>query len=106
MVTAGLGAEARLHVLQFVELYAKKFREWQLGGAYRRDTETVGAESPMYFTEKSFTGGRARVAGSAPLPFYGGMKFTHEVETFADPITGGRQSDIKSLLFTFGGRFW
>jgi hypothetical protein len=106
MVTAGLGAEARLHVLQYVELYGKIMREWQLGGAYRRDTKSIGAETPMYFTEKTFTGGRTRSDKANPLPFYGGVKFTQEVETFADPVTGGRQSDIKSILFTFGGRYW
>jgi hypothetical protein len=106
MVTAGIGAEARLHVLQYAEFYAKMFREWQLGGAYRRETESVGAETPLYFTEKTFTGGRARTDGAKPLPFYGGVKFTHEVETFMDPVSGGHRSEIKSLLFTFGGRYW
>jgi hypothetical protein len=105
MVTAGIGAEARLHVLQYAELYAKVFREWQLGGAYRRNTEAVGAETPLYFAENTFTGKRSHTEGAAPLPFFGGVKFMHEVETFADPI-GGRRSEIKSLIFTFGGRYW
>ncbi|MBI3555958.1 MAG: hypothetical protein HY074_06830 [Deltaproteobacteria bacterium] len=104
MVTAGVEAEARLHVLNHLEIFAKKSKEWQLGGKYSRDIEVVGAETPMYFNSKTFTFKRGTEKGK-PVPWFGGVKYVREVEEYPDFANGMAKSEIKSFFFTLGGRW-
>ncbi len=104
MVTAGIGAEARLHVLNYLEIFAKKSKEWQLGGKYSRDIEVFGAETPLLFNSKTFTYKQGQEKGK-PVPWFGGVKYVREVEEYSDFGNGTAKSEIKSFFFTLGGRW-
>lgn len=109
MATATLGAEARLHVLDKLQVFAKKDREWGTKG-YLRDADTIGAETPLLFTAKTFTAEswgidpdkrKKPFQKGAPTRLYGGVAH----ERARESLGGGDTSNIKMTVFTLGGRW-
>jgi len=100
--TAGGEGELRLHLFDAAEIYARKDKEWGTGD-YSRNADTVGIETPLLFTAKTYTGFHGHSGG--PVPLYGGVFHESENETMPGPNGQSQRTHIKMTIFTLGGRW-
>ncbi len=96
-----------MHFFDKVQLYARKLVEWGTSG-YKRDTTSIGAETPQLFRSDQWTVVERRLDSRPSYGFVQGMagiRFDDQVETFRDPTGRQLSKHIRMFSFTFGGRW-
>lgn len=102
VAAAGVGGEIRLHLFDAAEVYARTAKEWGTN-EYTRNADSIGVETPMLFTAKTYTGFEGH--SGSPVSITGGVYHETETETAAGPSGPGNTTHVKMTIFTLGGRF-
>ena len=122
MLSGELETEARAHLGDVLEIYAKN--EYEKGsGGYDRDAVTYGVETPMMFSAQTFSEANPErsmpglgcnafnfdckkdITYENPSRVHGGVEYKTETESVPDGNGGSKNTKVKITMFHVGGRF-
>jgi hypothetical protein len=105
IAVAGYEGEARLYILDAIQLFARREKDIGTKG-YERTSDTIGiASTPNFKAPDDEHGNSSNTPESSPVSIFGSIEASDQKETFQMKDGTAKTINIKLILLTAGTRF-